>query len=414
MMRTKSMMSCLVAVLLFTSCDKDEYELVNVATPVTQSVAEFRASVNVESPQDIQESGKIYSYENFILVGDKNRGIHIIDNRIATDPQAIGFINIPLNNDMSVKNDILYADSGTDIVVFDISDMTNITQVGRANDVLYNYFEYPAEADRVNWEGYDYNGVIVDWVVEAKYIKKEDDIQFLANSEDSAFDGSTTGQGGSLARFKIVDDYLYAVDDWNIRTFDITTLAEPNLVHQETVSWLAETIFNTGDKLFIGSTTGMFIYDISNAAQPTYVSEFLHATFCDPVVVDGDYAYVTLRAGNECPGWTNFGPPLESQLNIIDISNIANPELESVYLMDEPYGLGIKDEKLFICDGDSGLKVYDKTDVNSLQLLDHFENINTFDVIPLQERLVMIGNNTLYQYKYNNQGIELLSTFSLD
>ena len=42
--------------------------------------------------------------------------------------------------------------------------------------------------------------------------------------------------------------------------------------------------------------------------------------------------------------------------------------------MDGPYGLGLKNEKLFICDGDSGLKVYDKTDVNNMVLLNHFKN----------------------------------------
>mgnify|MGYP006977518186 CR=1 FL=1 len=39
----------------------------------------------------------------------------------------------------------------------------------------------------------------------------------------------------------------------------------------------------------------------------------------------------------------------------------------------------IKDEKIFICDGASGLKVYDKTDVNNLVELNHFKDINTFE-----------------------------------
>ena len=38
-------------------------------------------------------------------------------------------------------------------------------------------------------------------------------------------------------------------------------------------------------------------------------------TSCDPVVVQGDYAFVTLRGGTECQGFSN-------QLDIIDISTL--------------------------------------------------------------------------------------------
>ena len=94
---------------------------------------------------------------------------------------------------------------------------------------------------------------------------------------------------------------------------------------------------------------GMYIYDISNPELPELVSEFQHGTACDPVVVDDTYAYVTLRGGNLC-GAT------ESGLYIIDIQDLTQPELKVIYPMDEPYGLGVKDELLFICDGASGLK----------------------------------------------------------
>ena len=82
--------------------------------------------------------------------------------------------------------------------------------------------------------------------------------------------------------------------------------------------------------------------------------------------------------------------------------------------MDNPYGLGIKNNLLFVCDGSSGLKVYDKTDVGDIKLLNHFDYINTYDVIPLENSLLMIGDNTLFQYEYSDDGIELLSNFSMN
>ena len=158
--------------------------------------------------------------------------------------------------------------------------------------------------------------------------------------------------------------------------------------------------------MFLGSMRGMYIYDISSPATPTFVSEFEHGTACDPVVVDGDYAYVTLRGGNACGA-------ISSGLFIVDISNINKPELTAEYPMDEPYGLGVKEEKLFVCDGDSGLKVYDKSNVEDLQALNHFKNINTFDVIPLENTLLMVGEDVLYQYDYLDNDIALLSTLHL-
>ena len=85
-----------------------------------------------------------------------------------------------------------------------------------------------------------------------------------------------------------------------------------------------------------------------------------------------------------------------------------------IYPMDEPYGLGVKDDKLFVCDGGSGLKVYDKSDIPNLEQLNHFEDIVTFDVIPLENQLLMVGDEVLYQYEYLNDDIRLISTLNLN
>ena len=73
-----------------------------------------------------------------------------------------------------------------------------------------------------------------------------------------------------------------------------------------------------------------------------------------------------------------------------------------------------ENEKLFVCDGDSGLKVYDKSDVENLVALNHFEDINTFDVIPLENSLLMVGEDVLYQYEYLDNDIKLMSSLELN
>ncbi|WP_424987786.1 LVIVD repeat-containing protein [Flagellimonas alvinocaridis] len=417
-MKKKILFLVSLTLLFFVACDDDEsngeYAEYLVARPIVMSQAEFAASVDIIAPRPIDESGKIYTYKDYIFVNDKHQGIHVINNANPQQPVKIGFIKIPGNVDISIKDDFLYADSLMDLVVLDISDINNIKQVNRLENVLYSNVFWPMEADIFEYEDYDYQTeILIGWetITERRLISEvEEGIGrgfFFDNVAvaEAANDGGS-GQGGSLARFKIVADYLYAVDNHNINIFNISDLDNPKELEDVYAGFDIETIFNRDNHLFLGSMRGMYIYDITNPAKPEFVSEFEHGTACDPIVVDGNYAYVTLRGGNWC-GAT------ESGLFIVDISNIESPELAISYPMDGPYGLGIKGEKLFVCDGDSGLKVYDKTDINDLKQLNHFEDIVTFDVIPLENQLIMVGDEVLYQYEYLDDGIKLISQIGL-
>ncbi|UII78297.1 LVIVD repeat-containing protein [Flagellimonas sp. CMM7] len=416
-MKKKVLLILSLITLVFVSCDSnddnDGYADYQVARALVMSKAEFANSVDIIAPRPIDESGKIYTYQDYIFINDKYEGVHVIDNSNPQQPKKISFIKIPGNVDVSVKDDFLFADSLMDLVVLDISDINNIQQVNRLESVLYNNVFFPFEADIVEYEEYNYETeILIGWetVTERRLIEEVEQTRIdffndIAVAESA--NGGDTGQGGSLARFKIVDEYLYAVDSHNINIFNISDLENPESLEDVYAGFDIETIFNRGNHLFLGSMRGMYIYDISSPATPTFVSEFQHGTACDPVVVDGDYAYVTLRGGNECGA-------LESGLFIVDISNIEDPKLAVDYPMDEPYGLGIKDEKLFVCDGSSGLKVYDKTDVEDIKILNHFKDIVTFDVIPLESHLIMVGDEVLYQYEYLDDEIKLISQIGLN
>ncbi|MDT0619998.1 LVIVD repeat-containing protein [Croceitalea vernalis] len=405
----------LLTILVFLSCNDDndngEFADYLVARPLVMSRVEFANSVDIVAPLPIDESGKIYAYQDYIFINDKYKGVHVIDNSNPDTPQKISFIKIAGNVDISIKDDFLYADSLTDLVVLDISDMNNISIVNRLENVLRDNVIFPFEAQIFEWQDIDYeNELIVGWetVTERRRIADVEQPELFIDEAVTANDaGGDTGQGGSLARFKIVDDYLYAVDSHQINVFEISDLENPKDLEDVFAGFDIETIFNRGEHLFLGSMRGMYIYNISSPATPTFVSEFQHGTACDPVVVDENYAYVTLRGGNFC-GAT------ESGLYIIDITTIESPELQVIYPMDEPYGIGVKDDKLFVCDGASGLKVYDKSDIPDLEQLNHFEDIITFDVIPLENQLLMIGDEILYQYEYLNDDIRLISSLNLN
>lgn len=416
-MKTKCLLLALMGTLMFLSCDHErdeDYAEYLIAHPLVMDKAEFATSVTVIPPRPIEESGKVYAYGDHIFINDKYQGVHVIDNSNPSQPVRTGFIKIPGNVDLSIKDDYLFADSMMDLVVLDISDMEHIEEVDRLENVLQSYVPFPMGAVVEQWPALDYGTqVLVGWTTtrERRLISQMEPDRGNTGPvfNDAAMETNAggTGQGGSMARFKIVGEHLYAVDSHSIHIFEIGDLDNPRKLGDVHAGFDIETIFNQGDHLFLGSMRGMYIYDISSPGSPTYVSEFQHGTACDPVVVDGDYAYVTLRGGNFC-GAT------ESGLFIVDISTIEHPVLAVSYPLDGPYGLGIKDEKLFVCDGESGLKVYDKTDINDLRELDHFEDIVTFDVIPMENHLIMVGDGILYQYEYLEDGIRLLSQIGLD
>ncbi len=392
------------------ACSEDpESHLVTVAVPVTQSIANFRASVKIQEPRIIKESGKIYAWKDFIFINDKNEGVHIIDNTDPYNPTNIKFLNIPRNMDIAIKDDRLYADNGMDLVVFDLSDINNIREVSRVQDVFPTYYENaPAGVSYVDFENFNSNEeVIIGYVIETRKIEQVNIVDDWVTLDNSSAEGGRTGTGGSMARFSIKENYLYVADQMSLSVFDISNPLNTNLLGSEYAGWQIETIFNYEDHLYLGSATGMYIYSLENPASPTQVSFLQHVLGCDPVVVKENFAYVTIRGGNECG--QNF-----NQLDVVDISDKQNPKIASTYEMNNPYGLGVKDDWLFVCDGNDGLKIFDIKNTPNLEQIGHFTDINTYDVIPLDEKLLMVGNNTLYQYSYKGDEISLLSTYSLN
>lgn len=401
----------LLALVLGYSCDTndDDYEFVQVAVPQIMSKTAFRNAVKIDVPRAVGNEGKIYAYEQLIFVGEKGEGIHVIDNSDPVTPLAIGFIEILANEDISVKDNFLYADSATDLVVFDISDIDNISMVGRLEDVFSRYnYGIPTDAQAVDYAGFDEESdVIVGWTLTTERRKKVDSFEGgLSDNQSFSVESAVVGTGGALARFQIVDQYLYTVGNYQMEIFNIQDSSKPILVNTQYAGWNIETMFQAEGYLYLGGTNGMYIYSLKNPALPEYVSEFAHWEGCDPVVVDGDYAYLTLRGGNACG-------QLESVLEVIDVSDKQNPFLVSRYQLENPYGLGVKDNMLFVCDGTAGLKLFDKTNPIDVSLLKSYTAIEPRDVIPLEDTLLVVGEGGLYQYLYTEDGLEWISVFEL-
>lgn len=215
-------------------------------------------------------------------------------------------------------------------------------------------------------------------------------------SKDTIDIGTDTGTGGSLSRFAIRGDYLYTLNNNQLKTYRISDPNNMEFVTKLTITETAETIFSLDDLLFVGTQSGMLIYTIQPSGAPKFESKYEHIVSCDPVVANQHYAYVTLRSGNRC-GW--FGA---NQLDIVDINNLLNPSLVQSYPMSNPLGLGLDGQTLFVCEQEYGLKVYNVTNANNIQLLTQMADIHALDVIPLNGLLLVITPNSIIQYNYTD------------
>jgi hypothetical protein len=375
--------------------------------PVYMPLAEFRSSFSVSDTVEISHPGKIYFKDGYLFVNEYGKGIHVIDNSDPANPEKIAFYEIIGNVDMAISGNTLYADSFIDLLAIDISDIENPVEIDRIENVFPEILPegdlwYPyASIDRSK-------GVIVDWKVETYTETVENgtpggwiyktDVFFLSATTNSGGLSSGAGVAGSMARFMLNDNSLYLIaHPWMLKTADVTQPTSMAIVDSVTVPRNMETLFRLEDRLFIGTTTGMLIFDLTNQQRPRQISSYDHITACDPVVVDGQYAYVTLRTGNRCNNGSNL-------LEVIDISSVTNPYLVKSYPMFNPHGLGVDGDLLFICDGKAGLKVYDKSDPLAIlsNQLAHYSDFDTFDVIPYNDVLMLIGEGGIYQYSYSD------------
>lgn len=225
-----------------------------------------------------------------------------------------------------------------------------------------------------------------------------------ASSGDSAT--QTTGKSGSMARFQVIDQYLYTISDsWTLTLFDISDPASPQRWRNIGLQSGIETLHQYNNYLFIGANDGVHIFDNSDPAEPIYVSSFSHVQSCDPVVVQGNFAYATLRSGTNCRFGTN-------QLDVIDISDITNPRLVRSYPMTSPRGLGIAGTNLFVCDHNK-LRTFDISEPGKLIDLDTINADICYDVIPSQGTLLISNANGLSQYDYSRVPLNYVSNIPL-
>jgi hypothetical protein len=417
-MKTKIFFGLFGLLIILQSCTKENctHSYEGITYKAVYAPMSALRNISIQPAKAITGNGKIFIKGNYIFLNEVDKGFHIIDNTNPSAPQGIAFVSIPGNLDMIAKGNYLLVDNYIDLLTFDISNPASIQLVKRTENALpYRQYNY-GFSDNAN------NGIIISFDKKVEkmemdcnsngFVRFDNGAVFLALSsfsDPSKSLGGANGQAGSLSRFATAGNYLYIANRYSITPIDISSETNP-IVKPAAVQNFGEfeTLYSFNNSLFVGSPTGMFILSLANPAVPAFQSAFSHWRGCDPVVVQNDIAYVTVRGGGACGGERNT-------LDVINVSNLSQPQLIKTYQLENPFGLGIFNNKLGICDGAAGFKIYNVSNNSNLQLESIVSNINALDVIMNDERALLVAKDGMYQYNIiNGNAPVLLSKISIN
>lgn len=104
--------------------------------PLLMARTQLEQAVASLPPQAMHNTGKIYLHSHYVLVNEQYEGVHIIDNLDPARPQPVAFLRIPGNVDVAMKGSVLYADSGPDLLTFNLSNPRQPQLLHRVRDAV--------------------------------------------------------------------------------------------------------------------------------------------------------------------------------------------------------------------------------------------------------------------------------------
>ena len=213
-------LTALMANLLLTGCLKDKVtETYAIFTPVYTLKSSVLAAINGNPGQAVAQPGQIYTKGSFIYLNDVNTGIHIIDNSDPTHPVQTAYLNIPGNQNIAIRGNILYADMYADLLAIDISNPQHAKIIG----ALWSFFTSRASTTDT---GYVLTGFerIRDTTFRTNAPSSQlyavpGGVFYAMNGSDlpaanaAAASTTATGTAGSTATMTLIGDYLYAIPE---------------------------------------------------------------------------------------------------------------------------------------------------------------------------------------------------------
>lgn len=401
--------------IVLASCTKDNATVsltFKQGTAIYGDIEEIRSVELVSPPRLIENAGKLFIGENYILIGENGKGIHILDNTNPNSPVNIAFLQLPFTKEFFVDNDMIYAESHYDFIKISLLDINNPVLVDREE---YAFAEAIENEEGLALVGFSYQVVTRSFKTDSEEAEALRDSYNLyydfnnslipASSVPSSFIGSGRDIKGTVNKIAVYSNHVYVLSNSKLHYFQDTP-TDIMLIGSSDIGWDNETIYSEGTHLFIGTQWSMIVMDVSNPSAPIETSTYNHPNSCDPVLPVGDIAYLTLRTADftGCSGD-------ENTLDVLDISDINNPEEITTIAMTSPYGMTLIGDLLYIGEGENGMSIFDASDRANPILISTNTSIVAYDVIEhptIPNRILTTSDYGLSQYEVNTLTMETL------
>ena len=354
---------------LFVACEKEGTEITQYFTvnvPIYALRKDVQDSIGSLPPRAMCTPGNIYARGTLLFVNEGGRGWHVIDNGDARRPRPLAYWQIPGSRQLAFVDGKVVTDNYGDLVALEVSADLDLKVHSTAANLLAGHSRASAQDPAA------YANLITGYRLEThQYTYRPDDQVWDADDLSSGIRSLSSGFAdrlnassggveaqGSLSRFASYRSYIYSVEDNSTGVYRLTdsiraiTVADGSFERPVRLRG-GETALVDGDQLFIGTPLGMHIYSLDDPALPVYASTFQHTFGCDPVAVSGDRAVVTVRDGAEC----RSSRPVNA-LYVVDITNPQSPVELSRTNLTHPHGVAIHGDRLYVSEGEHGLKVF--------------------------------------------------------
>lgn len=242
---------------------------------------------------------------------------------------------------------------------------------------------------------------------------------FVLSTLSCEDDHSTPSQGtssGSYANMLIIGGYLYAVSDSDIATYDLTDPIHPLEIKREKLDFGIESLLHHSGLLFVGSRSAMYIFEIGADGIPILQSTSDYnlqswAIECshDPIVVNDSIAIASLSS--RLISRFMCGPSPINELRFFNIKELTSPRLINSYQMDEPKGMALDGQYLFVCLKNDGLRILDISDPLNPIPKYSYPDIKTYDIILKDDVFFVVSSESIYVFEYLDiSQISLIST----
>lgn len=116
--------------LLASDCDPKEPRPETEYEPVLMKRDKLNNEIiEWQAPQPINNPGKIYYKDEFIFINQQFKGVHVVQSKAEGELKKVGFIRIPGNLDVAVKDSIMYADNASDLIALDLKHLLSQREV---------------------------------------------------------------------------------------------------------------------------------------------------------------------------------------------------------------------------------------------------------------------------------------------